>query len=69
MPYKVEPVDGQWKVTSPQSTMSKGTTQGKAKGQVRLLNAIEHNSGFKPNMSSKPAEKKKTRVRPRLLGN
>jgi hypothetical protein len=29
-------------------TLSKCTTLKKAKAQIRLLNAIEHNPGFKP---------------------
>jgi hypothetical protein len=43
MPYKITKVGNFYKVTSPSGTRAKHTTKEKAKKQVRLLNAIEHN--------------------------
>lgn len=37
-----------FKVTTPGGVKAKNTTRKKAKGQQRLLNALEHNPDFKP---------------------
>lgn len=48
MPYDIEKTDG-FKVYGPHGPKSKkGITLRKAKRQLRLLQAIEHNPGFKP---------------------
>jgi hypothetical protein len=49
MPYKIGKVKGDgYRVTSPHGTKAKGTTKEKAKAQVNLLRAKEHNPGWKP---------------------
>lgn len=49
MPYKATPLKGgKVRVTSPHGVRAKATTPAKAKRQMRLLNAIEHNSSFRP---------------------
>jgi hypothetical protein len=48
MPVKLTKLDGKVRVSTPHGVKSKGTTMEKAKAQERLLNAIEHNSNFKP---------------------
>jgi len=47
MPYKIRKKDGdKYEVRSPSGVRAKGTTKTKAKAQVRLLNAIEHDEDF-----------------------
>jgi hypothetical protein len=46
MPAKIEKVKGGYSVKTPNATHAKKTTLKKAKGQQRLLNAIDH--GFMP---------------------
>jgi len=48
MPYKIRKNKGSYSVTSPHGTRAKHTTKEKAEAQVRLLQAVEHNPGFKP---------------------
>jgi hypothetical protein len=48
MPAKITKVGNKFKVTTPNGTHAKGTTKAKAKAQVKLLNAIDHNPSFKP---------------------
>lgn len=49
MPAKVTKVKGGYRVATPNMVHAKKTTKAKAKGQQRLLNAIEHNPDFVPN--------------------
>lgn len=52
MPVKISKTgEGKYRVSTPHGTKAKGTTLAKAKGQERLLNAIEHNPRFKPRKS------------------
>ena len=54
MPYKIKKSkSGKYKVTSPHGTRAKGTSKQKAEAQVRLLQAIEHNSEFKKRVEGK----------------
>jgi len=47
MPYKVRKKDDdKYEVRSPSGVRAKGTSKAKAKAQVRLLNAIEHDEDF-----------------------
>ena len=39
---------GKVRVSTPGGVKSKATTPAKAAAQERLLNAVEHNPGFKP---------------------
>lgn len=39
---------GSYRVSTPNGVKAKHTTKAKAEAQQRLLNAIEHNPGFKP---------------------
>ncbi len=49
MPVKLTKLkSGKVRVRTPGGVKSKSTTLAKAKGQERLLNAIEHNPNFKP---------------------
>lgn len=48
MPYKISKSGSGYSVRSPHGTKAKHTTKAKAKKQVRLLQAIEHNPNFKP---------------------
>jgi hypothetical protein len=49
MPYSVKSVGkGKVKVVSPHGTKAKSTTPEKAKRQVNLLRAVEHNPNWKP---------------------
>jgi hypothetical protein len=52
MPYTITKFDDSYKVTSPHGTKAKKTTKTKAKKQVRLLQAIEHNPNFTPYSTS-----------------
>lgn len=48
MPYDIKKTDG-FKVYGPSGAKSKkGITLRKAKSQLRLLQAIKHDEGFKP---------------------
>ncbi len=57
MPYTIRKVRGKrcYSVKKSKGTkrrvLSKCTSMKKAKAQVRLLNAIDHNPNFKPNRS------------------
>ena len=44
---------GKVRVTTPGGIKAKATTPAKAAAQERLLNAIEHNPGFKPRRRAK----------------
>lgn len=46
MPATVTKVKGGYKVSTPNGTHAKKTTQKKAQAQKRLLNAVDH--GWKP---------------------
>lgn len=49
MPYRLERTErGTYRVRSPSGVKAKGTTLRKAKRQLRLLRAIEHNPSFRP---------------------
>lgn len=49
MPYSSKKVGkNKVQVRSPHGIKAKGTTPAKAKAQMRLLNAIEHDPSFKP---------------------
>lgn len=48
MPVKLTKVKGGVRVSTPGGVKAKHTTPEKAKAQERLLNAIEHNPGWKP---------------------
>jgi phosphatidylserine decarboxylase len=49
MPYSMKKTkSGKYSVSSPNMVHSKGTTKEKAKSQMRLLNAVEHNPNWKP---------------------
>jgi len=63
MPYKITAFDGSYKVTSPHGTKSKKTTKSKAKKQVRLLQAIEHNPNFTPYSASNTKDSGRFRIR------
>ena len=53
MPYKATKLkSGKVRVTSPNGVNSKATTPTKARKQMRLLRAIEHNPSFKPRKKS-----------------
>ena len=52
MPVTITKADG-FRVSTPSGVKAKHTTKEKAKAQQRLLNAIEHNPGFKPRASKK----------------
>jgi len=56
MPYTITKFDDSYKVTSPHGTKAKKTTKTKAKKQVRLLRAIEHNPNFTPYSASNTKE-------------
>lgn len=54
MPVKIKKLsNGKYRVSTPGGTKSKGTSLANAKKQERLLNAIEHNKGFKPRKVNK----------------
>ena len=57
MPATVRKVKGGYSVRTPRRVHAKRTTKAKAKAQQRLLNAIEHNPGWKP--TGKKAKKKR----------
>lgn len=42
MPYRLSKTDGKYRVSSPHSVKSKGTSLKKAIKQRRLLNALKH---------------------------
>jgi hypothetical protein len=46
MPVTIKKKGGKYQVSTPNAVHAKGTTLEKAKGQERLLNAVEH--GWKP---------------------
>lgn len=47
MPVRVRKVKGDgWRVETPGGVKAKGTTEGKAKAQARLLRAVDH--GWRP---------------------
>jgi hypothetical protein len=49
MPVKISKAGGgKYRVSTPHGVKAKGTTKAKAVKQERLLNAIEHNPGFRP---------------------
>ena len=49
MPVRISKAKGGgYQVRTPNMVHAKHTTMAKAKGQERLLNAIEHNPSFKP---------------------
>ena len=49
MPVRVAKVKGgKYQVKTPGGVKAKGTTKAKAAAQQRLLNALEHNPGWKP---------------------
>jgi hypothetical protein len=49
MPYTSKSIGkGRRQVRSPHGIKARDTTPAKAKRQIRLLNAIEHNPDFKP---------------------
>ncbi|MFA6082639.1 MAG: hypothetical protein WC773_04520 [Patescibacteria group bacterium] len=52
MPYELTKFGEDYKVTSPHGTKAKKTTKTKAKKQIRLLQAIEHNPSFTPYLES-----------------
>ena len=57
-PVKITKVKGGVRVSTPHGVKAKKTTLGKAKAQVRLLNAIEH--GWKPTgVKGKTGQKKR----------
>lgn len=53
MPEKISKVKGGYSVSTPGGVKAKKTTKKKAKAQVRLLRAIEHNPGFVPRSNKK----------------
>lgn len=53
MPYKMKKLkSGKYQVSGPSGVHAKGTTEEKAKAQIRLMNAREH--GWKPTNKAKP---------------
>lgn len=53
MPYKVNKLKGgKVSVTSPHGVRAKSTTPAKAKRQVRLLQALEHNPDYRAKLKS-----------------
>ena len=49
MPVKIRKVGkGKYRVSTPGGTKAQSTTKTKAKKQERLLNALEHNPGWRP---------------------
>lgn len=47
MPYHIErTTSGKYRVTSPHGVKASGTTQAKARAQVRLLQGVKH--GWRP---------------------
>jgi len=53
MPVKIKKKGSQYQVSTPSMIHAKGTTKDKAKAQMRLLNAIEHNPDFRNKMREK----------------
>ena len=51
MPVTTHKVKGGYSVRTPRGVKAKRTTKGKARKQVRLLNAVEH--GWKPTRRKK----------------
>lgn len=59
MPVKIEKVGpGKFKVSTPNGVKAKNTTLKNAKAQERLLNAVDHNPAFVPNVTKKSQAKK-----------
>ena len=62
MPYtKRKLKSGKVRVTGPSGVHAKASTPAKAKAQVNLLQALEHNPGWKP--TGKPARKRRTKAK------
>lgn len=58
MPYTTKSVGkGKVKVTSPHGVKSKSTSPAKAKRQIRLLNAVEHNPEFREKLKARVMKK------------
>ncbi len=58
MPYTTKSVGkGRVSVSSPHGVKAKSTTPDKAKKQVRLLNAIEHNPEFREKLKQRAFKK------------
>jgi hypothetical protein len=54
MPVRIKrTAPGKYRVSTPNGIKAKGTTKAKATKQGRLLNAIEHDPGFKPRKNKK----------------
>ena len=54
MPYTTRKLkSGKVRVSSPSGVRAKATTPAKAKRQVRLLNALEHNPDFREKLKSR----------------
>jgi len=58
MPVSIRKTDGGYSVSTPGGVKAKRTTKEKAHAQARLLQAVEHNPGFKPRKKVKPLPKR-----------
>lgn len=54
MPYKTTKLKGgKVRVSSPSGVRAKSTTPAKAKKQIRLLNALEHDPGYREKLKAR----------------